>query len=461
VTRIQPHAGPDSLGYSVAHFTMHANATIARALSAAFLAGPFKPEAMVERGAHLLGRRAPWLVSLARRLCQRFAEKPKPRSALVEKLILHDPGFLRACDRHSVRVAEWLRPPAAMSPVAAADSWSVPSIRTAGELTNWLGISNSALAWFADLKCLAFKYSRPKLRHYHYRPLRKRDGQVRLIEAPKPRLKEIQRQILSEILDPIPLHAAAHGFRHARSIKTFAAPHVGKQVVLRLDLREFFPSISRARIQALFCTAGYPETVASLLAGLCTNRAPEDIWEEASTLHEGPHGPGIRSRYALPHLPQGAPTSPALANLAAYRLDCRLTGLAQSAGAVYTRYADDLAFSGGEEFQRVVKRFALHVCAAAIEEGFAVHHRKTRIMRHGVRQRLAGIVVNDRLNVMRADYDRLKATLTNCIRHGVTDQNRAGHENFRAHLLGRVAFVDSLNATRGRRLHDLFDQISW
>src|ERR1035438_6996121 len=94
-----------------------------------------------------------------------------------------------------------------------------------------------------------------------------------------------------------------------------------------------------------------------------------------------------------------------------------LTGLAESAGAQYTRYADDLAFSGGEDFDRRVARFSAHVAAILNEEGFAVHHRKTRIMRQGVRQHLAGVVANQRLNVWRADFDRLKATLTNCVRH--------------------------------------------
>ncbi len=97
-------------------------------------------------------------------------------------------------------------------------------------------------------------------------------------------------------------------------------------------------------------------------------------------------------------------------------MDCRLTGLARSAGAEYTRYADDLAFSGGEEFERVVERFSTHVAAVLLEEGFTVNHRKTRIMRQGVRQRLAGLVANERMNVIRADFDRLKATLQNCVR---------------------------------------------
>ena len=111
--------------------------------------------------------------------------------------------------------------------------------------------------------------------------------------------------------------------------------------------------------------------------------------------------------------------------------------LAESAGAVYTRYADDLAFSGDADFDRRAERFSVHAAAVLAEEGFSVHHRKTRIMRQGVRQYLAGIVTNERVNVVRADYDRLKAILTNCARRGPESQNREGHEDFRAH---RVAW---------------------
>jgi hypothetical protein len=169
----------------------------------------------------------------------------------------------------------------------------------------------------------------------------------------------------------------------------------------------------------------------------------------------------LRRLYAQPHLPQGAPTSPALANLCAYRLDCRLAALAKSADATYTRYADDLAFSGEAAFARIVKRFQIHACATAMEAGFTVHHRKTRIMRQGVRQHLAGLVVNQRLNVRRADYDRLKATLTNCVRLGPQAQNRESHEDFYCHLLGRISFIAMIHPQRGQRLRKLFDQIVW
>jgi hypothetical protein len=142
-------------------------------------------------------------------------------------------------------------------------------------------------------------------------------------------------------------------------------------------------------------------------------------------------------------------------------LDCRLLGFAKSAGAVYTRYADDLAFSGGEEFNRVVERFSAHASAIALEEGFSVNHRKTRIMRQGVRQLLAGIVVNQQRSLPRRDIERLEATLTNCLRFGPESQNRAALPDFRAHLEGRIGFMEMINGMKGQRLRQLFEAIEW
>src|SRR5262249_4018480 len=162
-----------------------------------------------------------------------------------------------------------------------------------------------------------------------------------------------------------------------------------------------------------------------------------------------------------PHLPQGAPTSPALANLCTHRLDCRLDALARAVGGRYTRYADDLAFSGGAELERGARRFPGQVGRSALAEGFDVPTRKSRFMRRGVRQQLAGVVVNAHPNVRRDEYDRLKAVLTNCVRHGPATQNRDGRADFRGHLAGRVAYVAMLNPSRGRKLRTLFERIRW
>jgi hypothetical protein len=142
-------------------------------------------------------------------------------------------------------------------------------------------------------------------------------------------------------------------------------------------------------------------------------------------------------------------------------VDCRLTGLAKSAGAQYTRYADDLAFSGGKDFERCAERFSTHVAVILHEEGFRVNHRKTRIMRQGVRQHLAGLVINRHANVRRTGFDRLKAILTNCVRLGPKSQNREAHPSFRSHLEGRVGFVESINPAKGKRLRTILEQIAW
>jgi len=232
-----------------------------------------------------------------------------------------------------------------------------------------------------------------------------------------------------------------------------------------MDLRDFFVSISSARVVALYLTAGYPEAVARVLAGLCTNTVPVEIWNQSAGLALDPAGRSAswqsRRFYRQPHLPQGAPTSPALANLAAYRLDARLAGLADSAQASYTRYADDLVFSGGESLAKSIGRFAIHVAAIALEEGFAVQHRKTRVMRQGVRQLAAGVVINQRINMTRHDHDRLKAILWNCARYGPHGQNRTALPDFRAHLAGCVAHAVRINQERGHKLMSLFERISW
>ena len=433
--------------------------TLARSL----IAGEQTVEEALARGAHALGRPWPWLRNVAKAYLNKFAGGTRPREREVVEFLAENRSFRGALAHlHRIRIEHLVAEPQRMQPATKARAWPVQAIESAGGLAEWLGITPGELEWFADLRSLEHyrKTSQP-LRHYRYRALTKISGSIRLIEAPKPRLKAIQQQILGAILEKIPHHPAVHGFVKGRSIRSFVAPHAGQRVVLRMDLRDFFPSIRRARIQAIFRTIGYPEAVADRLGGLCTNAAPYEAWKNPG-LDVDPHQLWeARKLYTVPHLPQGAPTSPALANLCAWRVDCRLRGLAESAGAVYTRYADDLAFSGGDDFDRRVERFSLHAAAILQEEGFHVHHRKTRIMRRGVRQHLVGLVANHHVNVMRPDFDRLKAILTNCVRLGPESQNREGHPRFRMHLEGRLAFVESINPAKGSRLRAIFERIRW
>lgn len=431
------------------------------ALAQALLAGEPTIDLLVYRCRRTLGKPWRWIRPLAHRYLKTFGNA-RPRHRDVVRFLRNDSGLQRVRSKYSAELLVHEVPtPPPMQPVVSAESWRLPAIDSPGDLARWLGLAPGELRWFADLKALGSKRSGEQLRHYHYRILAKRFGSVRLIEAPKPRLKDLQRQILLWILEKIPPHPAVHGFVKGRSIKTFVAPHVARRVVLRMDLRDFFPTFGGVRIQNLFRTLGYPEAVADLLGGICTNAAPRDIWNQTAAALDPVALEEVRRLYARPHLPQGAPTSPALANISFYRSDCRLSALAESAGANYTRYADDLAFSGSDEFEKHVERFGLHVAAILLEEGFGVNHRKTRVMRKGVRQHLAGLVMNRRPNTVRHDFDQLKAILTNCVRSGPESQNREGRPHFRQHLAGRVAFVEMVNPEKGRRLRVILERIQW
>jgi RNA-directed DNA polymerase len=441
---------------------MSSQRLFARMLAHAFLAGDLSVEAITDRSGDMLGRSWRWLRPLAKRFARQFGPI-RPRHRDVVRFVQQDEGFREAWTKHrdELSVEQWLTEPQAMRPVAAAASWQLPALESVGALAKWLNLSVSELEWFADLKGLAYRSYDSPLSHYSYRILTKKSGKIRLLEAPKTRLKKLQQQILSQILHRIPPHPASHGFVHGRSIRTFISPHVKQRVVLRMDLSDFFPSFRAARIQTVFRMLGYPEPVADLLGGIGTTATAAHVWKERPIEVNSDDWRHARELYSRPHLPQGAPTSPSLANICCYRVDCRLSGLAEAAAVEYTRYADDIAFSGDRDFEKHVERFATHAAAVLLEEGFVVNFRKTRIMRQGVRQQLVGLVANQRMNVMRADFDRLKATLTNCVRHGPASQNRDAHPEFRSHLEGRLAFVESINTQKGVRLRRIFEQIRW
>lgn len=468
--------------------------TIAKTLAAAFLAGPFEPVEAARRGATVVKPPNRWVKSLAASVVRHFGPGSRPVRSRVAAFILTHPRFHAACERSFPVLVENIHWPAEMRPAdGPPGTWSLPAITTPSELASKLNLTDGELRWFADCHSLESKLPEGKLRHYRYRWVKKPTGAYRLVESPKQRLKAIQKWILHEILDHVPPHASAHGFRKGCSIKTFVAPHSGRPGVLRLDLKDFFPSVKRSRVMAIFLALGYPEAVARLLTGLCTNTTPSSVLKSCpdvesstkgwagtfgrvhrfltrspstSTSTPGPEGAALlqlKELFANPHLPQGAPTSPALANLSAYRLDLRLAALASSLdpAAAYTRYADDLVLSGDASFLRCAERLAVTIGAIALEEGFEVQTRKTRLMRQSTRQKAGGLVLNAKPNVARPSFDRLKAILHNCVRHGPAGQNRSNHPHFRQHLEGKVAFVEQIHPQHGQKLRDLFNRIAW
>lgn len=334
-------------------------------------------------------------------------------------------------------------------------------IESRDDLCRLLDIDVDELDWFADLQRRERRAAGP-LQHYRWRTVPKRDG-VRFVAAPKPRLKEIQRRLLRHIVGPIPLHAAAHGCVPGRSVRTAAEPHARSRVLIRLDLENFFPTIGAPRVRGLLIARGWSDPMARLITGLCTTTIPVRVW------HQRPRPSGFSELDRMwrlgdllraAHLPQGAPTSPALANAVAYGLDRRLAGLAARFGATYTRYVDDLTFSGGGFLLGHRHRFVDAAMAIVLDEGFALAHRKTAVQSAAGRMHTLGAVLNDRPTLPRPERDRLRAIVHNCRISGGQSQSR-GRPEFRAELLGRIAAAGSLDPVLGARLRAGYDRIDW
>jgi retron-type reverse transcriptase len=331
------------------------------------------------------------------------------------------------------------------SDVAKLTTRNLPVLHTAAELAKALEISVPQLRWLAFHTDVATRI------HYVHFAVPKRSGGVRRLSAPHSKLAAAQQWVLHEILNKLPVEPPAHGFISGRSIVTNAAPHAARAVLVNLDLEGFFPSISWVRVRSVFQRLGYSGQVATILAMLCTEcpREPVNYAGQLYWVATGPRG-----------LPQGACTSPALSNQVARRLDKRLGGLAKKLNLTYTRYADDLSFSGDAEFNEKVGYLMARVRHLAEEEGFTVNEKKSRVLRPNARQTVTGLVVNKKPSVPRAELRRLRAILHRAKKEGLDAQNRTGHPDFRAWLRGKIAFVNMVRPDVGAKLQAQFDALT-
>ncbi|MDO9457560.1 reverse transcriptase family protein [Nocardioides sp.] len=433
-------------------------ADLARALAAAFLAGEWTEAGMVAGGWSVLAHKRRWVRPLARQTLELYPRPPHDRPRELATVLAGLPAADKAVGAD--------RPVA--QPVAGTrmltNRWGLPMLHDLDDLGRFLDLRPAELDWYADPRGWARLTGQPRLQHYRVSHLVAASGGIRVLEAPKRELKGIQRRLLDELLSLVPPHDAARGFRPGGSVRRYAAPHAGRPVVVRLDLEAFFASVTVGRVYGTWRTAGYPEPVAHRLAGLVTSVLPLSAWQAVprpASVHLHDAHWRLGRRLAVPHLPQGAPTSPALANLSAYGLDVRLTALARSWGGRYTRYADDLAFSGDRGWGTGTSRLLDAVEVIVRDEGFRLHPRKTGVMPRAGRQMLGGLVVNDRPRVGRAEVDLLRAILHNCRRHGPSTQNREGHPAFEEHLRGRIAWVAQHDPVRGARLLAEHAAVDW
>jgi retron-type reverse transcriptase len=313
----------------------------------------------------------------------------------------------------------------------------LPEIADAQALAKALGFT------IPRLRFLVFHREVDSGTHYRRWKIPKRDGKMRLISAPKPDLKNAQRWIATHIVEHLPVHGAAHGFIPGRSTKTNARAHAGARLVAKIDLSDFYPTVTLLRVKGIFRKAGYGEQVATLLALLCTESPREEATIDGKTYYVA---------VAPRSLPQGAPTSPSITNVLCRRLDARVAGLAKQLGFSYTRYADDLTFSYRTPKKRAtipLGKLLHRVRTILEEEGFELHPKKTRVMRSGRRQKVTGLVVNEAPNrpparVPRKTVRMLRAAITN------RERNRPSGDETLTALKGLAAYVHMTDPDKGR-----------
>ncbi|WP_262273409.1 retron St85 family RNA-directed DNA polymerase [Microvirga yunnanensis] len=253
--------------------------------------------------------------------------------------------------------------------------------------------------------------------YYRHYSIPKRSGGERKIAEPLPSLKEIQHWILSNILNKISVHPAAKAFCAGKSIKENARFHKSQKTVLTIDIKDFFPSIGAGRVFNVYRSLGYSSQVASALTDLsCLER----------------------------QLPQGAPSSPALSNIVCLTLDRRLFGFARKNNLRYTRYADDMTFSGNEIGSDEID-FVYKVIS---KSGFEPNLQKTRVLRLNQRQIVTGVVVNEKLQAPRELRRKLRQQAYYIERFGFEEHaayQEIDNARYREHLKGQAGFVKSLN----------------
>ena len=320
---------------------------------------------------------------------------------------------------------------------------ALPALADVTAFSKAVGLSIPRLRW------LAYHREVDSGTHYHRWQVPKRDGSPRLISAPKPELKAVQRWITREVTEHLPVHGAAHGFLIGRSIVTNAKVHAGARIVVKLDIRGFYPTVTMRRVKGLLRRAGLGEQVATLMALLATESPREEVVREGKTYYVA---------VAPRSLPQGAPTSPSITNALCMRLDCRLSGLAKKLGCRYTRYADDLTFSWHGPQGSDIGALLRAVTQIVRTEGFAIHANKTRVMRKGARQKVTGLIVNEApgrpdARVPRKTIRDLRSAIYN------REHGRPGKGESLEQLKGMAAFIMMTDRDKGAAFMERIDRL--
>ena len=316
----------------------------------------------------------------------------------------------------------------------------MPVVESDRELADLLQID------YNTLRYLAYHRDVVTYDNYYRFEIPKKNGKTRHIAAPKTQLKTAQRGILDQILQKAEVSELSHGFIKSRSVLTSAKSHqAGPDLLINMDLENFFPTITFERVRGLFQSFGYSGYIASLLAMICTycERMPLEIKGETKY---------IKTSDRI--LPQGSPASPMITNIICRKMDKRMNGLCQKLGLTYTRYADDMSFSyRGDTGNFAVGSFLNSVRKIIEEEGFHIKEEKTHILRKNNRQYITGIVINnEQIGVPKKWVKILKASIHNAEKL----QNSGGHvsNHTKNEISGKIAWLRSVNETRYKKVID-------
>lgn len=290
--------------------------------------------------------------------------------------------------------------------------------------------------------------------------LKKKRGGFRVIQTPTDELKYLQKWILVNILEKVPSHPSCKGFEKKLSIKHNAEVHLNKESILKIDLLRFYDSINEKRVYGLFRHIGYHTNLAVSLAKICTI-VPDSRFLSSFNKKEQELRKVIISKLEG-ILPQGAPSSPKLSNLITINLDNRLSKLAAKNELCYSRYADDITFSGNLATLKKVKSTVYRIIK---DENLFVNYSKTKILIKGNPLFITGLSVNNaHVSIPKKRKKDIEHHLFHCIKNGVkVHLSKSGihNKNFKDWLLGNIAFVFSIEKELGEKYFADFNKIEW
>ena len=294
--------------------------------------------------------------------------------------------------------------------------------------------------------------------HYSYYLIKKKCGGYRRIIAPHTPIKYLQNWIKLNILDNIDLSPYATGFVKKKSIYNNAKMHENSKVIFNLDLANFFESITEKRVYGIFKSIGYCNNLSVEFAKICTNRISNVDYDKLSELEKEYFQELLQ--FKEPVLVQGASTSPGLSNLICKRLDLRLSKLANKQGVNYSRYADDITFSGDDDKLPkigILKRIIT-------EEGFHINWKKVGKYKTGQRQLVTGLLVDKKVRVPKKFKKEIYRHLYFCKKYGALShfQRINPDKGYRKEwLLGKIFFVNSIEPDEAKKMFRIVNQINW